>query len=180
MLLSAPTPTHLHSGAQIGPVWADIPCIGAGGCTSGDVPRLSLRGAGGKRAAAGISGSFLRVTLYVVNCPLTLAVSTPSFSLQAFPDNTDDKPAPKKRARGGGGRGFMQRPPPPKHGEKDIPQGSSTCLSGMQFVVTVCACVSVRACVCHRRYGVCIKRIVVCVCAFVCVCACVRDDMYVN
>jgi len=161
VLLSAPTPTHLHSGAQIGPVWADFPGIGAGGCTSGDVPRLSLRGgAGGKRAGDGIAGLFLRAHLCVVNCPLTLAMSTPALSLRAFPENTDDKPAPKKRAGGGGGGGFMQRPPPPKHGEKDIPQGSPTCLSGMQFVVTVCACVSVRACVCHRRYGGCIKRIV--------------------
>jgi NAD-dependent DNA ligase len=30
----------------------------------------------------------------------------------------------------------VQRPPPPRHGEKEIPNGSPTCLTGMQFVVT--------------------------------------------
>jgi hypothetical protein len=82
-------------------------------------PRLSLRGgtgaggggAGGKRAGTA-------------------------------PGSGEEKPAAKRKRAGGGGGGgfFMPRPPPPRHGEKPIPQGTPTCLAGMQFVVTGAMC----------------------------------------
>jgi len=54
----------------------------------------------------------------------------------------EEKPAAKRKRAGGGGGGgfFMPRPPPPRHGEKPIPQGTPTCLAGMQFVVTGAMC----------------------------------------
>ena len=58
------------------------------------------------------------------------------------PGSGEEKPAAKRKRAGGGGGGgfFMPRPPPPRHGEKPIPQGTPTCLAGMQFVVTGAMC----------------------------------------
>ena len=51
-------------------------------------------------------------------------------------DADGEKPAAKKKRGGGGGWFHAQRPPPPRHGEKPIPRGTSTCLAGMQIVIT--------------------------------------------
>ena len=51
-------------------------------------------------------------------------------------DADGEKPAAKRKRGGGGGWFHAQRPPPPRHGEKPIPRGTSTCLAGMQIVIT--------------------------------------------